>query len=271
MIRVALLAIALMLSLAACSGPPPATPEPLPTYTPLPTATPYPTPEPLPTYTPFPTATPEPLPTYTPFPTATPYPTPEPLPTYTPLPTATPYPTPEPLPTYTPLPTATPYPTPEPLPTYTPLPTATPSSRQGNWVKSPLYSQGDSYTIINTGEAGPLIGPWAVSVECGASGKAGAFIKVIGGDVFVDTPAFETGVLVDIDGAVQERSWSYFPSEGSLTGYLSATWASNLIKRLLTGKKMTLTIPTSGGDDYVVTFDVRGLRQYIQSPADVCK
>ena len=139
MLRVAVLAIVLMLSLTACSSPPPTTPapEPLPTYTPLPTATPYPTPEPLPTYTPLPTATPyptpEPLPTYTPLPTVTPVPTPTATPTAVPTPTPTPQPTATftPVPTPTPKPTATPTPTPvptaTPVPTPTSLPTATPT------------------------------------------------------------------------------------------------------------------------------------------------
>ena len=123
MIRVALLAIVLVISLAACSSPPAATPAPEPTATPAA----IPTLPPTATNTPAPTDTPVPTPTDTPVPTATPTPTPEPTltPTATATPTPVPTPTPEPTPTATPTPPPTP--TPTPAPTSTPLPTATPT------------------------------------------------------------------------------------------------------------------------------------------------
>ena len=101
--KLALLSLAVVLTLAACAGEPTAapatatstpapTPEPRGTPAPAPSPTTAPTPVQAPTATPprTPTATPTPEPTSTPTPTPTSTPVPTPAPTATPLPTPTP-------------------------------------------------------------------------------------------------------------------------------------------------------------------------------------
>lgn len=150
----ALIPVALLLLMAACtSEPEPATvaspdvqatvqAEVAAALASAPTSTPWPTNTPYPTHTPYPTATPYPppaaLPTNTPWPTHTPYPT------ATPYPTHTPYPTPTQAATQTPLPTYTPYPTPVRATTATQQVAPTPTVPVRPHLESDSYVERDT-------------------------------------------------------------------------------------------------------------------------------
>ena len=143
--KLALLSLAVVLTLAACAGEPTAAPAtatstPAPAPEPRGTPTPAPSPTTAPTPVQAPTETPPRTPTATVAPTRTPTHTPDPTVTPAPEPSATPEPT-----VTQPAPTATLTPTPSPpatlMPTATPTPTPTPAADLALAGYAPLLAE----------------------------------------------------------------------------------------------------------------------------------
>lgn len=112
-------------------------------------------------------------------------------------------------------------------------------------------------------------GVWVLGVGCNVQGDPGVFLQSGEGNIFADgNEGDEHSLFVEIDDAVEEQTWGYFPGDGGNSDYYSAKWASHLIKRILKSESITFTIPASG-DDYVVTFSISGLSQYIGQATDV--
>ena len=89
------------------------------------------------------------------------------------------------------------------------------------------------------------------------------------GAVFTDTEPFETDILAEIDDEILEQSWNYYPSADFGGGYLSYFWSDALITKLLDAESVKFTIPSTVGK-YEFSFDVAGLRTYINSSGEVC-
>ena len=144
LLLIAVLALASVLALVACSDDP----EPTVARTTVPTATA--TPSAVPTAIPTFPSVPTPEPTSAPTATAVPSPTPTPTPTPEPTATATPVPTDTPTPTATRTATATPTPVPTatPVPTPTSTPTPIPDPSIESFAAIPLtIEDGDTSTL----------------------------------------------------------------------------------------------------------------------------
>ena len=183
-------------------------------------------------------------------------------------------PTPVPLPTYTPYPTATPYPTPVPLATHTPYPTPVPPTpiikvERDNWTEVPR-ADGNSYVTIGTDLSG-WTGTWTLTAACGSDGRPGVFIHEGDGIFSGTSPQGDDTLLMEIDGAATERTWTYYPPTADYRrDVYSAGFASSLINQLMHAETFLVNIPTAGAP-YVLLFNVAGLDTHLDTADDVCR
>ena len=198
--------------------------------------------------------------TPTPQPTYTPYPTLQPLATLQALPTYTPHPTPEALPTYTPYPTLGPPPTAEPMVI----------TESGGWIATEFSEGPLMFTVIGHHEAEGAIGPWWLSLGCYADGSPSAFLGTVWGVVYSgDTEDHDLTVIAEFDGMLSEQRWFYYAPTDEYGGQLVHARPDILIEQIIQSESVTLSVPASGRD-YVVTFKISGLDQYITTAAEVC-